>query len=234
VVCLEDRLHGTGSGMMQVNLGRGRPGQLKILCLGAHSDDIEIGCGGTLIELQQSGVALGFYWVVFSAAGKRGDEARKSAELFTAGYQTEVFVKEFRDGFLPYNASEVKEFFEELKEKTDPDLIFTHWQGDAHQDHRFVSELTWNTFRDHLILEYEIPKYDGDLGRPNLFLPLSEFSFQRKIDHLLAAFESQRNKPWFSRATFLGLMRIRGMEANSPTGHAEGFYARKIVLGSLE
>ncbi len=219
---------------MPLNLGRARTGHLNILCLGAHSDDIEIGCGGTLLELQQSGIALTFYWVVFSAAGRRGEEARKSAELFTAGCKTEMFVKEFRDGFLPFNAIEVKEFFEELKGGIDPDLIFTHWQGDAHQDHRLVSELTWNTFRNHLILEYEIPKYDGDIGRPNTFMPLSEASFQGKVDHVLAVFGSQRTKPWFAPETFLGLMRIRGMECNSPSGHAEAFYSRKMILSAVE
>ncbi len=232
MVRMERRMQGAGFGMMHVNLGR--TGHLKILCLGAHSDDIEIGCGGTLLELRQCGIALTFYWVVFSAAGRRGEEARKSAELFTAGSKTEVFMKEFRDGFLPFNAIEVKEFFEDLKGQTDPDVVFTHWQGDAHQDHRLISELTWNTFRNHLILEYEIPKYDGDMGRPNTFMPLREASFQNKVGHLLAAFESQRTKPWFTPETLLGLMRIRGMECNSPTGYAEAFHSRKLILSALE
>lgn len=219
---------------MHLNLGRGRTDHLNILCLGAHSDDIEIGCGGTLLELRQSGIALKVYWVVFSAVGTRGEEARASAELFTAGCVKEVVVKEFRDGFLPYSGIEVKEFFEDLKRKTDPDLIFTHWQCDAHQDHRIIAELTWNTFRNHLILEYEIPKYDGDMGRPNTFMPLSETSFQGKVSHLLEAFGTQRSKRWFTGETFLGLMRIRGMECNSPTGYAEAFYSRKITLNAQD
>ena len=234
MVRLEEWLCGTGFGMIHLNLSGAHKGQLNILCLGAHSDDIEIGCGGTLLQLRQSGTASTFNWVVFSASGRRGEEARKGAELFTTGYETELFLKEFRDGFLPFNAVEVKEFFEELKGRINPDLIFTHWQGDAHQDHRLISELTWNTFRDHLILEYEIPKYDGDMGRPNMFMPLSDASYQGKADHLLATFRSQQTKAWFSPETFLGLMRIRGMECNSPTGYAEGFYSRKAVLSGLD
>jgi LmbE family N-acetylglucosaminyl deacetylase len=233
-VRLEEWLRGKGSGMMHLNLGRGRTDYLNILCLGAHSDDIEIGCGGTLLELRQSGIPLKFNWVVFSAAGKRAEEAQASADLFTAGCEKQFVVKEFRDGFLPYCAIEIKELFEDLKRQADFDLIFTHWQGDAHQDHHLISELTWNTFRNHLILEYEIPKYDGDMGRPNTFMPLSEASFQGKVSHLLQAFESQRSKRWFSRETFLGLMRIRGMECDSPTDYAEAFYSRKIILSALE
>jgi LmbE family N-acetylglucosaminyl deacetylase len=201
-----------------------------VLCLGAHADDIEIGCGGTLLHLQTTLPQIKFFWVVFSAPGVRGQEATKSAQLFTAGCERELVLKTFRDGFLPYSGTEVKEFFEELKGRVDPDLIFTHWQGDAHQDHRLLSELTWNTFRNQFILEYEIPKYDGDLGRPNVFVPLEAAICERKIDHLFEAFESQRSKRWFDRATFLGLMRIRGMESNSPSGMAEAFHGRKIIL----
>jgi LmbE family N-acetylglucosaminyl deacetylase len=144
-----------------------------------------------------------------------------------------VILKSFRDGFLPYSGSEVKDFFEELKASVSPDLIFTHWQGDAHQDHRLISELTRNTFRDHLILEYEIPKYDGDMGRPNVFVPLDAPSYKQKVEYLFTAFESQAAKAWFDRETFLGLMRIRGMEANSASGYAEGFHAKKLVIGSM-
>jgi len=215
--------------MMKLSLAGKDAGPLNILCLGAHSDDIEIGCGGTLLQLRNTH-DVKFHWVVFSAAGARGREAAKAAELFTAGSETNLLLKEFRDGFLPYSGAAVKDVFEELKSQFDPDLIFTHWEGDAHQDHRLVCELTWNTFRDHTILEYEIPKYDGDLGRPNVFVPLETPLPEQKVTHLFDAFESQRSKPWFDRETFLGLMRIRGMESNSPTGYAEAFYARKIVL----
>jgi LmbE family N-acetylglucosaminyl deacetylase len=202
----------------------------SVLCLGAHADDIEIGCGGTLLHMKRSFPRLRFDWAVFSAVGPRGQEAAKAAELFTAGCDKRIVLKNYRDGFLPYSGAEVKEFFEELKSQVNPDLIFTHWRDDAHQDHRLLSELTWNTFRDHLILEYEVPKYDGDMGRPNLFVPLEAPLYEKKVDCLLEAFQSQRAKPWFDRATFLGLMRIRGMEANSASGYAEGFYCRKLVL----
>jgi LmbE family N-acetylglucosaminyl deacetylase len=168
--------------------------------------------------------------VVFSATGSRGQEAAKAAELFTSGCDKEIVLKDYRDGFLPYSAIQVKDSFEELKAQVNPDLIFTHWQGDAHQDHRLLSELTWNTFRNHLILEYEIPKYDGDMGRPNLFVPLDAPLYQSKIDYLFEAFASQRSKRWFDRETFLGLMRIRGMECNAESGYAEAFHCRKAVL----
>ncbi len=203
---------------------------LVVLCLGAHSDDIEIGCGATLLQLKKSQPKVKFHWVVCTGAGVRSQEARKAAELFTFGCEKQIELKEFRDGFLPYDGKAVKEFFETLKTTTNPDLIFTHWQGDAHQDHRLISELTWNTFRNHLILEYEIPKYDGDLGRPNFFVPLDAPLHEQKVDHLLEAFESQRTKAWFTRETFLGLMRIRGMESNSPSGYAEAFHAKKVVV----
>jgi LmbE family N-acetylglucosaminyl deacetylase len=171
--------------------------------------------------------------VVFSASGTRGREAAKAAELFTGDCSKEVALKDYRDGYLPYIGGEVKDCFEELKNRVNPSLIFTHWQGDAHQDHRLLSELTWNTFRNHLILEYEIPKYDGDMGRPNLFVPLETPLCERKIDYLFQAFASQSVKPWFDRATFLGLMRIRGMESNSPSGYAEAFHSRKVVVHSV-
>jgi len=232
-VCVEERLQGTGYCMMKLNLGKRGSEPLTLLCLGAHSDDIELGCGGTLLQLKKTAGDLKFHWVVFSATGARSSEARKAAELFTAGCEKQVAIEEFRDGFLPYSGSAVKDFFEDLKKRVEPDLIFTHWHGDAHQDHRLISELTWNTFRNHLILEYEVPKYDGDMGRPNLFVPLELPSYQGKVDHLFAAFESQHAKPWFSRETFLGLMRIRGMESNSTSGYAEAFHVRKLVLGGI-
>jgi LmbE family N-acetylglucosaminyl deacetylase len=219
-----------GHGMMELSLAKKDAGPLHVLCLGAHSDDIEIGCGGTLLQLARGETKLNVYWVVFSAAGRRGEEARKAAELFTASCEKEIVLKEYRDGFLPYSGGQVKEFFEELKGRVNPDLIFTHWKGDAHQDHRLICELTWNTFRNNLILEYEIPKYDGDLGRPNVFVPLDKPAYDKKVDNLWEAFESQRAKPWFERETFLGLMRLRGMESNAPTGYAEAFHVRKVTI----
>jgi len=216
--------------MLKLSLPTNDTGCFTVLCVGAHSDDIEIGCGGTLLQLKKTLPCMKFHWVVFSAAGSRGQEARKASELFTTGCDREIVLKDYRDGFLPYDGGKVKDCFEEMKGRVNPDLIFTHWSGDAHQDHRLISELTWNTFRNHLILEYEVPKYDGDMGRPNVFVPLEAAAYQEKVDHLFHAFESQRAKPWFDRQTFLGLMRIRGMESNSVSGYAEAFYARKVVI----
>jgi LmbE family N-acetylglucosaminyl deacetylase len=217
--------------MLNLNLFGSETPSAEILCLGAHSDDIEIGCGGTILRLLKVHPQLRFHWVVFSAAGARGQEAAKGAELFAAGCEKKLILKEFRDGFMPYDGAALKDCFEQLKMQVNPDLIFTHWQGDAHQDHRLISELTWNTFRNHLILEYEIPKYDGDLGRPQLFVPLDAAVPQQKVNYLLECFRSQQAKPWFDEALFMGLMRIRGMESNAPSGYAEAFHLRKVVVG---
>jgi LmbE family N-acetylglucosaminyl deacetylase len=216
--------------MIRLGLRRAANAPVTALCLGAHADDIEIGCGGTLLLLKSAFPQLRFQWVVFSALGVRGQEAATAAELFTAGCDKLVILKDYQDGFLPYSGGAVKGFFEELKGQVSPDLIFTHWQGDAHQDHRLISELTWNTFRNHLILEYEVPKYDGDIGRPNLFVPLEQPVYERKVELLFEAFDSQRAKRWFDRETFFGLMRLRGMECNAPGGYAEAFHCRKMVL----
>lgn len=202
----------------------------SILFLGAHSDDIEIGCGGTILRLIDEFLQLRVFWVVFGADGPRAEEARKSADLFLSGaVEKQVFIKSFRDGYYPYNGAEIKDYFEELKNQASPDLIFTHYRYDRHQDHRLIEELTWNTFRDHLILEYEIPKYDGDLGRPNYYVCLDEAMTSKKTDYLREAFASQRERHWFNDDVFKGLMRLRGMEARSPGKYAEGFYAYKIA-----
>ena len=219
--------------MMRLDLGGRNKDPLVVLCVGAHSDDIEIGCGGTLLYLSQIVPKLKLHWVVFSALGPRRGEAEKGAELFGAACERKVVLNEFRDGFMPYHGAKVKDCFEEMKAEVNPDLILTHWQKDAHQDHRLICELTWNTFRNHLILEYEIPKYDGDMGRPNLFVPLGAPLCARKLDFLHQAFQSQSSKAWFSRETFLGLMRIRGMECNSPSGYAEAFHVRKLTIGGI-
>jgi LmbE family N-acetylglucosaminyl deacetylase len=206
----------------------GRP--LRILCLGAHCDDIEIGCGGTLLTLAQR-QAIEVRWEIFAATPEREAESRRAAEGLLADTESwELRCRRHRDGFLPYVGGEVKDDFERLKSDCDPDLIFTHHAGDLHQDHRLVCELTWNTFRDHLILEYEIPKFDGDLDRPNLYVPLARETAARKCEILLDAFASQRDRPWFDAELFEGLMRIRGMEANAPGRRAEGFFGRKTVL----
>jgi LmbE family N-acetylglucosaminyl deacetylase len=202
-----------------------------ILCLGAHSDDIEIGCGGTILRLIDDYPETRIHWVVFSALGVRKNEAERGAELFAGSEHIEALhLHEFADGFMPYHGERVKRIFEELKNLVSPDLIFTHRRDDAHQDHRLLSELTWNTFRNHLLLEYEIPKYDGDMGAPSVFAPFSETICERKIEHLLKTFQSQRSKHWFDRSVFLGLMRLRGMECNSASGYAEAFYARKLLI----
>jgi LmbE family N-acetylglucosaminyl deacetylase len=207
---------------------------LRLLCLGAHSDDIEIGCGGTVLSLLESNIDVEVRWMVFSANDERSREARNSAAAFLSkARNSEVAVKAHRDGFFPFHGAAIKEDFEALKLDFEPDLIFTHFREDRHQDHRLISDLTWNTFRDHLVLEYEIPKYDGDLGQPNVFFPLSDSICERKIGILLDSFKSQGKKSWFDEQTFRAILRLRGMEANSRTRYAEAFYCRKAVFGSL-
>jgi LmbE family N-acetylglucosaminyl deacetylase len=204
---------------------------LTVLCLGAHSDDIELGCGGTILRLAEQYPDVVFHWVVFSATGVREEEARRAATLFAGSAALrEPLLKTFTDGFMPFVGAEVKAVFEELKQVISPDLIFTPNRNDAHQDHRLVGELTWNTFRDHLILEYEIPKYDGDLGQPSVFVPLEVKVCQKKVRYIMEAFPSQRTKRWFHEDVFLSLMRLRGVECNAPGGYAEAFYCRKLVL----
>jgi len=207
-------------------------GPFKILCIGCHSDDIEIGCGGTILQLLSRNPNLDFTWMVFSSGGsEREKEARKSAELFLEkAKKKDLIVKDFRDGFFPFEGAKIKAVFEEELKQRMPDLVFTQNRKDAHQDHRLVAELTWNTFRNHLVLEYEIPKYDGDLGQPNFFVPLDKAMCTSKVDHLMKAFQTQRSKRWFEPETFMALMRLRGMECNAPSGYAEAFYSRKFVL----
>jgi LmbE family N-acetylglucosaminyl deacetylase len=209
-----------------IDAAAGRP--LRVLAIGAHADDIEIGCGGTVLRLIEEYAGLEFKWVVLTSNRDRMTEARHSAQAFLGPTAAGVELPGFQDGFLPYSGLEVKQFFETLKPFA-PDLILTHCRGDLHQDHRLACELTWNTFRDHLILEYEIPKYDGDLGTPNFYVPLREEHVRRKIDLLAEHFASQQVKHWYERETFLSLMRIRGMECHV-LGHAEAFYCRKVVF----
>jgi len=216
--------------MMHVNLTGAR--RATILCLGAHSDDIEIGCGGTILRLGREYPEAIFHWVVFSATGVREAEAQTGARSFVEPHGlTGPVLRAFPDGFMPFVGAEVKGFFEQLKQTVSPDLIFTHNGKDAHQDHRLLSELTWNTFRNHFILEYEIPKYDGDIGQPNFFVPLPSEIVDSKVRMTIDTFQSQRSKQWFQDETFRSLMRLRGMECNSPSGYAEAFYCRKVVLG---
>jgi LmbE family N-acetylglucosaminyl deacetylase len=205
--------------------------RLSVLCLGAHSDDIEIGTGATLLGMMSRGVRLEVHWCVMSGAGGREKEAKASAaDFLSSATGREIEVMSFRDGFFPDQGEAIKSWFELLKQRTNPDIIFTHRRDDAHQDHRQVCRLTWNTFRDHCILEYEIPKWDGDMGRPNLYVPISAAVLQRKVDLLIAHFGSQRSKQWFDTETFFGLARIRGMECRAPERYAEAFFAHKLYL----
>ena len=206
--------------------------RLSVLCLGAHSDDIEIGAGGTLLGWIASGLRLEACWCVLSAPGPRAAEAKASATAFLRGAAASwVEVGDFDDGYFPYQGDRIKLWLEDLRARFDPDVVLTHRGDDAHQDHREVARLTWNLFRDHLILEYEIPKWDGDLGRPNVYVPLTAAVLERKIELLHAHFGSQRSKPWFDAETFRGLARLRGMECRAPERHAEAFNLRKARLG---
>lgn len=217
--------------MMRLVFDKGKE-PLKILCLGAHCDDIEIGCGGTIMKLIQDFHGdVSVRWVVFSSTPERSKEAKRSAQAFLGrAKEKTIEIGTFRDSYLPYIGSELKESMHQLRRDYSPDVIFTHSGRDLHQDHRLISELTWNAFRDHLILEYEIPKYDGDLGAPNVFVPLKEETCRRKSKRLMTYFRSQNQKSWFTPDLFMSLQRLRGIECNSSSGYAEAFYCRKVVL----
>ena len=213
--------------MLKLGFGDAR----TVLCLGAHADDIEVGCGGTLLRLLAEQRDVSVHWVVLSAPGSRADEARAGADLFLVDAAARnVVVKGYRDSFFPYQGREIKEYLHELAGAVSPDLIFAPHREDRHQDHRLVSELTWCAFRDHLILEYEVPKYDGDLGQPNVFVPLDESICRRKVQSIMSAFQTQHEKQWFTEDTFWSMLRIRGLECNSRSKHAEAFHCRKMTL----
>ena len=217
--------------MLPLRLGSDAAALTTVLCLGAHCDDIEIGCGGTILRLLEEHPGLVVHWVVFSATALRREETQRAAGMIlAAAADPRITIHGFSDGFFPYVGAEIKKCFEDLKKEVQPDLIFTHYRHDLHQDHRLIAELTWNTFRDHLILEYEIPKYDGDLGAPGMFAALPQRLCERKVEIILDCFESQRTKRWFTPDLFMALLRLRGMEANAPSGLAEAFYCRKGVL----
>ena len=217
--------------MLPLLIGLPEAARVRVLAIGAHPDDIEIGCTGTILKLIEREAISEVCWVVLSGDGERAAEARHSAEaLLHSVPHKQPIVCDFPDGFFPYDGQRIKDFFERLKADFSPDVIFTHQRADLHQDHRLSCELTWNTFRDHLILEYEVPKYDGDMSAPNAFVPLDDDVRQRKIDHLMSHFTSQRSKHWFKEDLFSGLLRLRGMECNSPTSYAEGFFCRKAML----
>lgn len=204
---------------------------LSVLCLGAHSDDIEIGCGGTILRLLQTYKNCHVTWVVFSAEGARKREAVTSAKLFLGGAKgSTIITKAFKTSFFPYRGEQIKAFFEWLKIRVAPSVVFSHYRHDLHQDHRLICELTWNTFRDHLILEYEIPKYDGDLGQPNVYVPLTGAVAETKVNYLMKGFSTQRSRQWFTEDTFYSLLRLRGVESNAAGKYAEAFYGKKIIL----
>jgi LmbE family N-acetylglucosaminyl deacetylase len=203
----------------------------KILCLGAHSDDIEIGCGGTILKIVEEYPQAQFHWVVFSAESQRAEEAHKSAERFLTKVDSKVVeVQAFRDSYFPFVGGAVKDYFVKLSREFNPDMVLTHCTSDAHQDHRLIGQLTWNAYRNNLILEYEIAKYDGDLGTPNFYVHLNENIVKEKITNICSVFNSQSNKEWFGEESFRAIMRIRGLESNSPSKYSEAFYCRKIVV----
>jgi LmbE family N-acetylglucosaminyl deacetylase len=217
--------------MVPLQIGRPEVRPARVLAIGAHPDDIEIGCAGTVLKLIEQAAISEVRWVVLSGDGERAKEARRSAEALLHDVpRSEVVVRDFPDGFFPYEGQRIKDFFEQLKADFSPDVVFTHQRADLHQDHRLSCELTWNTFRDHLILEYEVPKYDGDMSAPNTFVPIEESLHRRKIDHLMCYFGSQLSKRWFKEELFSSLLRLRGMECNSPSSYAEAFFCRKAVL----
>lgn len=208
-----------------------KPRALELLCLGAHSDDLEIGCAGTVMRLIDEGRVSRVTWVVLSGSPVRAREAsRAAARVLGRRAGVRIVQRTFRDGFFPYVAVPVKEFFEELKGQVRPDLVFTHYRHDRHQDHRLVSELTYNTFRDHLVLEYEVPKIDGDMGQPNVYAPLGAAIVRRKLSILEGCFGTQRDRRWFDEEVFRALLRLRGMEAGAESGYAEAFHGRKLLL----
>lgn len=216
--------------MLQLRLAE-KTGKLEILCLGAHGDDIEIGCAGTLLTLVERGYRLRLTWVVLCAEGDRATESTRSAQaLFGAQTDLNLELSAFKDSHFPAEFAGLKARLQEIRRGCNPDLVFTHCLDDRHQDHRLVAELTWQTWRDHLVFEYEVPKYEGDLGRPNVYFPLQRDAAHRKVDHLLHHFGTQRSKDWFTADTFHSLMRLRGIECRAPDGLAEGFLARKMVF----
>jgi LmbE family N-acetylglucosaminyl deacetylase len=216
--------------MLRLALGR-KDGPLELLCLGAHCDDIEIGCGGTLLRVLAERPGCSVHWVVFSSNPERAAEAQASAAAFLGGAaRSRIVIESFRESYFPHVGAEVKDAFERLKRDAAPDVVFAHHRADMHQDHRVVAELAWNTFRDHLIAEYEIPKYEGDLGTPNVFFDLPDAVARRKVELILQHFPSQATRSWFRRETFEAVMRLRGIECNAAEGWAEAFHCRKVVV----
>jgi LmbE family N-acetylglucosaminyl deacetylase len=205
--------------------------KLKVLCLGAHADDIELGCGGTILKLAERVPELDFYWVVFSGNRERAKEASESANTFLNNVKSsQIVLYDYRESYFPFIGAQIKDSFEEIKKAFSPDIVMTHHIEDVHQDHKLISGLTWNTFRNHLILEYEILKYEGDLKTPNLYVHIDESIVERKINYICDFFKTQKEKQWFSEDTFRSIMRIRGLESNPLSKYAEAFHCRKIVF----
>ena len=217
--------------MLSLNLSGGTDGSINILCLGAHSDDIEIGCGGTILKLLRDHSNVQVHWVVFSGEGERADEALGSAnDLLAYTLEKRIVVRDYKTSYFPYCGNDIKDCFEEIKKEFTPDIIFTHFRHDLHQDNRIINELTWNTFRNHFILEYEIFKYDGDIGQPNFFVHLDEELCRKKVAIIMKNFKSQSHRSWFTEDAFYSLLRLRGIESNSPGRYSEAYYCRKAVL----
>ena len=217
--------------MLKFNFKERKEDCIRILCMGAHSDDIEIGCGGSILRLLTEYKDVEVHWIVLGSSGQRNKEAISSAKKFLKNAKNiNIIINNFKDSFFPYNGGEIKRFFEKIKKKVSPDIVFTHYRHDLHQDHRLVSELTWNTFRNHLILEYEIIKYDGDIGVPNFFIHLEDRICQNKISIIMDSFKTQRGKDWFTSEVLYSILRLRGMESRAPENYAEGFYCRKFVF----
>jgi LmbE family N-acetylglucosaminyl deacetylase len=217
--------------MISLTPTRHPAGPLTVLCLGAHADDIEIGCSGTLLKLIEQYPKIVVHWIVFSATSPRAREAKRSAGIFLQGAAgKKVVIKSFRDSYFPFMGDRIKKFVAQLARQVSPDLVFTHYRNDLHQDHRLLAELTLNAFRNHLILEYEIPKYDGDMGAPNAYVHLTKSMAHRKVRLICEQFQTQKAKPWFSEDTFLALLRLRGVESNSPGKYAEAFYCHKAIV----
>lgn len=203
---------------------------LQIVCIGAHCDDIEIGCGGSLVALSQAYPLSHFHCWVFSGNAARAAESRACLTQLLDAERFTLQVFDHRDGYFPAQWAQVKERLATLSQTINADLVFTHTARESHQDHRVLAELTWNHFRRHTVLEYEIAKYEGDLGRANFYIPLSTEQFEAKLSALLSAFPSQASKGWFTRNTFEAIARLRGVESHATSGYAEAFRARKSVL----
>lgn len=183
------------------------------------------------MTLLARGYKLDVTWAVMSAAGERATEAGRSAKaLLRRAVSLQLHMGDLPDSQFPAEFARAKQFMNDVRDSCQPDLVFTHWLDDRHQDHRLVGELTWQTWRDHLILEYDVPKFEGDLFCPNAFVPLSRSVAQRKSNHLMRYFGSQRAKYWFTSDTFMALSRLRGVACRSESGYAEGFNVRKILL----